>query len=147
MFTRILICSDGSASTLRAARAGALIAQKFEADVLILNVYQPSCTPSVYLTVPGGKRDMAGDLKSYIEELRCGIEKDTGRVLDEIGVRYTTLRESGHPVDRIAAVAKDEKVDLIVLGRHGMSRFHSLLLGSVVDGVMHHTLCPVLIVQ
>ena len=38
--------------------------------------------------------------------------------------------KQGHPAEQILSTAKEEGVDLIVVGSHG-SRLHTLLIGSV----------------
>ena len=147
MFSKILICSDGSENALSAARAAGQIALKFGSEVIVLNVFDPSMVPSAFIATPGGEWGMATDIASYTEGIQLAVERDTCKVLDEIGIKYTNKRELGHPVDRISAAARDVKADLIVMGRRGMSGFQSFLLGSVSDGVVHHAHCPVLIVQ
>ncbi len=51
----------------------------------------------------------------------------------------------GHPGHVICDHAKSIKPDLIVLGKHGKSRFEELLLGSVSRYVIEQSLCDVLI--
>jgi nucleotide-binding universal stress UspA family protein len=46
----------------------------------------------------------------------------------------------------ITRVAKEDKVDLIVVGSNGASGLERLVLGSVAVAVMHQSTCPVLIV-
>jgi nucleotide-binding universal stress UspA family protein len=52
----------------------------------------------------------------------------------------------GHPGYVIYDYAKKMKPDLIVLGKHGRSRFDELLLGSVTQHALDQTSCDVLIV-
>jgi nucleotide-binding universal stress UspA family protein len=52
----------------------------------------------------------------------------------------------GHPGHVIYDHAKKMKPDLIVLGKHGRSRFDELLLGSVTQHVLDQISCDVLIV-
>ncbi len=52
---------------------------------------------------------------------------------------------SGHPVDHIIEFAKQNNVDLIVMGSHG-KRGLSRLLGSATNGVINHAPCDVLTV-
>ena len=47
----------------------------------------------------------------------------------------------------IIGFADKEKVDLIILGTRGRTRFKKLLLGSVADGVVTHSSCPVMVVR
>jgi nucleotide-binding universal stress UspA family protein len=58
----------------------------------------------------------------------------------------TALRE-GVPHDEIAALARDERADLVVLGTHGRGGVNRALLGSVADRVVRLAPCPVLTVR
>ena len=54
--------------------------------------------------------------------------------------------EFGSPSLNVVSLAKDHKVDLIVVGSHGRHGI-KLLLGSTANGVLHHALCDVLAVR
>ena len=49
--------------------------------------------------------------------------------------------------DAIVDVAREEKVDLIVMGTHGKTGLRRLLLGSVAENVIRYAECPVLVVR
>ncbi|MCL5735969.1 MAG: universal stress protein [Actinobacteria bacterium] len=51
----------------------------------------------------------------------------------------------GHPAEVLLDQAKD--AGMIVLGSHGRGEFATLLLGSVVQQVIHHAPCPVVVVR
>jgi nucleotide-binding universal stress UspA family protein len=51
--------------------------------------------------------------------------------------------ESGHPADRLVAVAEAERASLIVVGSHGT---RSSLLGSISAEVSRRAPCPVVVV-
>ncbi len=51
---------------------------------------------------------------------------------------------TGDPGSRIAGFAKEQEVDLIVMGTHGRSGLLHLLLGSVAEAVVRHAHCPVM---
>jgi universal stress protein A len=52
----------------------------------------------------------------------------------------------GIPDQEIVQVAKQEQIDLIVLGSHGRHGL-ALLLGSTANSVLHHANCDVLAVR
>jgi nucleotide-binding universal stress UspA family protein len=47
----------------------------------------------------------------------------------------------------IVEYAEKEKIDLIVVGTRGMSRFRKLLLGSVASKVVTYAHCNVMVVK
>jgi nucleotide-binding universal stress UspA family protein len=53
----------------------------------------------------------------------------------------------GHPIEEILRVARNGRVDLIVLGAKGHSNLGLLMLGSVSQGVVQHATLPVLIAR
>lgn len=53
----------------------------------------------------------------------------------------------GKPAEEIVRLARDEAVDLIVMGTHGRSGFRHVLLGSVAETVMRTAPCPVFTVK
>lgn len=147
MFKRILVCSDGSDSALKAVKAAAEIACKFSGTVTLVHVFDPSVAPIPFVGVPGTELLAADNVGAYTDAVYTSLEKQAAVVLDEAGVPYTTRREIGHPGDRIAGLAHDIGTDLIVLGSRGLSAWRSLVLGSVSDNVVHHAHCPVLIIR
>lgn len=54
---------------------------------------------------------------------------------------------SDHPADAIATYAKQNDIDLIVMGTHGRDGFTHLLMGSVAERVVRTASCPVLTVK
>jgi len=50
-------------------------------------------------------------------------------------------------VKQIVTHAKTNKVDLVIMGSHGLTGWKKVLLGSVANGVSQQVHCPVLIVK
>jgi nucleotide-binding universal stress UspA family protein len=146
MFNHILIASDGSEHALKAARAGAEIAQKFGAEVTLLSVFDPPQHRTPLVDNESTVLD-ADTVARYADEVQEAVEYNTGKVIREVGMAYTPRREIGHPVDVIVSVAARSRVDLIVMGSRGLGGLESFLLGSVSDRVLHHAHCPVLIMK
>jgi len=147
MFTHILIASDGSEHAMRAAKYAAELSKKFDAKLTLITVLDP---PAV---LPANVMEMwaAVDITPMMEvaeKMQDAIEKATQNVLTQAGITdFECVREVGHPVDMIIAVAARQSVDLIVLGSRGLGGLQSFLLGSVSDRVLHHAHCPVLVVR
>ncbi len=142
MFTKILLASDGSEGALKAARAAALLARKFDAPLLIVNVFPP-----LLMTFPSYAMNGLDMPVGLVEEGQQKVLSATGRIADEAGVLHTDRAEIGIPADTIVRIAGDVGADLVVVGCQGLSELETLLLGSVSDAVAHHARCPVLIVK
>ena len=148
MFHRILACVDGSASALGAAGTAASLARSFRSEVLALNVFHTGSADPANIDVWAPKMDQDAMVlrgrkhRNVIEPTVMSIFE-----LQDVPCRY--IQEAGHEseVDAILRVAEREKADLIVIGSRGLRGIKELLLGSVSSGVLHHAVCPVLIVR
>jgi nucleotide-binding universal stress UspA family protein len=67
---------------------------------------------------------------------------------DRTGLRaVAAVRKSDAPAEEIVRYARDESIDLVVLGTHGRQGVAHLLVGSVAEKVVRAAPCPVLIVR
>lgn len=57
------------------------------------------------------------------------------------------VEQSTSPAASIAAYAKDQKADCIVIGHKGKSNLERLLVGSVAQAVVAHAPCSVFVVK
>ena len=63
------------------------------------------------------------------------------------GRTTTRLIAAGDPAAKIATVARDEDVDLIVMATHGSGGLTRLTMGSVATSVLHRAATPMLLVR
>jgi nucleotide-binding universal stress UspA family protein len=68
-------------------------------------------------------------------------------ILAEAGVQAEPIPAIGNPAAEIISAAESRHVDLIVIGRQGMSAVRQFLLGSVADRVVRDATCDVLVVR
>jgi nucleotide-binding universal stress UspA family protein len=69
------------------------------------------------------------------------LETQKKDVVDKIIISASSI------VGEIVGFADKEKIDLIILGTRRRTGFKKLLLGSVAEGVVTHSSCPVMIVR
>jgi nucleotide-binding universal stress UspA family protein len=74
----------------------------------------------------------------YEEAARNDQVKADSEILYDIG-----KSEAGMIID----YAKENGIDIIVMGTRGRSKFKRLVIGSVASKVFHHAHCPVLVVR
>jgi nucleotide-binding universal stress UspA family protein len=140
MYRRILVPSDGSEHALRAVRTAADLAERFDAEVVLLTV----------VSVPQALVMLAGIGDDVVEEY---IEK-TGRealasALEEFAAHRVGVEvkvEVGAAAEQIVRQAHETGADLVVMGKRGLGEIRGLLLGSVSDRVTHGLSVPVLLV-
>jgi nucleotide-binding universal stress UspA family protein len=141
-YKRILVGYDGSENAKRAlARAIALSTEQGSAIRIVfvvttvLTVYGP--TPPYY--PPGFPAQMIKEGKRSLEEA-LNTAKDAG-------CSVSGSVEDGHPSEIVLRLAESEGIDLIVLGRRGISGVERFLMGGVSSSVVNHSKCDVLIVK
>jgi nucleotide-binding universal stress UspA family protein len=79
-------------------------------------------------------------------EARETLDKAKAKVEEENIPCETIVRISGQPHESIVQEAKEKKIDLIVMGTHGRTGLKKLIMGSVVQKVIGHAPCSVMVV-
>jgi nucleotide-binding universal stress UspA family protein len=140
---KILIPVDGSAYAQHAVeyviRNGA--AWKESPQVLLLNVQWNVAVGNVKLFIS------QETINDYYREQGMVALQPARAALDAAALPYQYHISVGTPAEAIAQYADQQKVDQIVMGRQGQGGLQSLLLGSVVNKVLHLAKCPVLLVM
>lgn len=140
-YQHILVAADFSEHAERAVERAQDLAQRYGAELGIIHVveYLPVMDSSFGPIAPFDVEltdQMVESAKKRLADLagRAGIPADRQWV------------EMGSPKAEIIRIAKEQNVDLIVLGSHGRHGI-ALLLGSTASSVMHHAECDVLAVR
>lgn len=140
---KILIPVDGSANAQRAVDyvIDHIAALKETPQLLLLNVQWNVATGNVKLFINQQTID------DYYREQGMAALKSACAALDIASLPYQYHISVGTPAEAIAQYAEEQKIDQIVMGRQGQGGLQSLLLGSVVNKVLHLASCPVLLVR
>jgi nucleotide-binding universal stress UspA family protein len=140
---KILIPVDGSANAQRAVDQVIkyIAALKETPQLLLLNVQWNVATGNVKLFI-----DQEAINDFYREQGMAELQSARA-ALDTAGLHYQYHISVGTPAEAIAQYADEEGVDQIVMGRQGQGAVKTLLLGSVVNKVLHLAKCPVLLVK
>ncbi|HRK40231.1 MAG TPA: universal stress protein [Burkholderiaceae bacterium] len=144
MFKKILVPSDGSVQSHKAAIVAADLAKSQGAEVVGIYVIDP------FPFIGVGDASAVG-LQAYMAEAQAAAGQslaDIRTMCEEKGVKFagdTIERTSAY--EGILETAKAEKCDLIVMGSHGRRGIQALILGSVAQKVLTHTDLPVMIIK
>jgi nucleotide-binding universal stress UspA family protein len=95
----------------------------------------------VPLTMPHVPED------KVLRTARARLEKFVAENLLEIDNKVTSRVLIGTPFVEIIRYAREQSIDLIVMGTHGRNALASMLLGSVAERVVRKASCPVLTVR
>jgi len=135
---RILAPTDFSEYSTEGINYALALADKFGSELHLLHVLEmhASSTP----VFAGGLA-----LTPRVQESREAAEQALLRIAEERqAVRATVV---GPPFLEILRYARDNEIDLIVMGTHGRSGLAHVLLGSVAERVVRKSSCPVLTVR
>ena len=140
---KILIPVDGSANAQRAVDyvVKNIVALKEQPQLLLLNVQWNVATGNVKLFI---NQETIND---YYREQGMAALQSARAALDAAALPYQYHISVGTPAEAIVQYANEQSVDQIVMGRQGQGGLQSLLLGSVVNKVLHLAECPVLLVK
>jgi nucleotide-binding universal stress UspA family protein len=141
----ILVCYDRSAGAHHAVEtAGALFPGR---PAIVLHVWSPA---SAMAFAYGGAVSLPSYDDDALREAARKLADDGARIATAAGLAAVSeiCEVTGDgAVQTILDVAERHDAALIVLGARGLSRFRSMLLGSVSNGVAQHARRPVLIVR
>lgn len=137
-YKKILVAYDGSASARSALMAAGKIAGEEKSWIKVVAVVPVYEGDLELIGVDRIKETISGPGKKIVSEAR--------KLADEIGLHVLTDLEQGEPYERIVHIADDEKCDLIVMGRRGISHLERELMGGVTARVIGHTDRDVLVV-
>lgn len=140
---KILIPVDGSAGADRAVDHVLAMASllKEAPQILLLNAQWSIAFGNVKLFI---NQETIND---YYREQGMTALATARKKLDAAGLPYTYHVSVGTPAEAIVQYAEEKQVDLIVMGAQGQGGLSSLLLGSVVNKVVHVATMPMLLVK
>ncbi len=141
MITRILVPTDFSTVANNALSYAIGLAKQTKASIHVLHIKNFPLT------------DAAFPMDTYatlIEEMdaisKSGLENIKSTLLAPSGVTYTTNDVVGFVNDEIERYAKENEIDLIVMGTTGASGLQELLVGSNAATTVARSEIPVLVI-
>jgi nucleotide-binding universal stress UspA family protein len=145
MFKHILLPTDGSPLSLRAAKAAVRFARANGARITAFYaapVYYPNISGDF---VPANFVSLA----EFTRRAKAKADKVLGQVKDlaeAAKVRCTSVQASSDaPHEAVIKAAKAHKCDLIFMASHGRRGLSGLLIGSETNKVLTHCKVPVLV--
>lgn len=147
MYRKILVGLDGSSHAIDATRSAVALAKAFDSELHLLTVTRPfkvSTELRHYLEA----ENLLGEPKYVMDEMTNSIVADARDIAAESGLENTkTVVREGKPARTILEYAKDNGIDLIVVGSRGVGELDAALLGSVSQKVSLLSECTVMIVR
>lgn len=141
---RLLFPTDFSEPSKVAQQYAMALAHQFDAELHLLHVVSPVMP---YTDISTGWAMPQFETQQQLEAAERTLMET---VIDEKwSSEHRVIRSTvfGIPVDQILSYAKNQEIDLIVLGTHGFSGLTHALIGSVAEKLVRLAHCPVLTVH
>ena len=135
-----MVPTDGSEFAEKAQRHALFLAKVSGAEIVAVSVTENNFVNGLPLD------DEVYQLNQILNERSEENLKEFDK-LNEDNIKITHVIREGSPAKVILEVAKEEDVDLIVMGSSGKSGFDRFIMGSVADKVVNSAKCAVLVVH
>ena len=140
MYNKILVPTDGSDFEKKAQKHALFLSKVSGAEIIALSVTENNFVNGLPLD------DEVYQLNQILNERSEENLKEFDEI-NEDNLKITHVVREGSPAKVILEVAKEEDVDLIVMGSSGKSGFDRFIMGSVADKVVNSAKCAVLVVH
>jgi nucleotide-binding universal stress UspA family protein len=138
VISTVAVGTDGSPTAAEAVRVATELAQRFEAELVLLSASQESKASR------RGQIDeemqWAYSASARAREILARAQEDAQRQ----GISCRTLIDEGDPAEVLVRLASECDADLLVIGNKGIKR---RVLGSVPNTVTHKAPCSVVVVK
>lgn len=140
----VLVPTDFSETSDSALRYGKALASAFGATLHVVHVVeepygQPWAVEAYGFSLAALQDEWIKDAQARLAASVTDEERKT--------LKTTTTTVLGHPVMEVLRYAKDNNIDLVVMGTHGRGPLGHVVLGSVAERVVRKAPCPVLTVR
>ena len=142
---KILFATDFSENSSKARQCAIDYAKAFNAEIFIIHVINSST-----IGYPSLERGVPLDIRTALEAIQESVDKALELLAEKCSASVSNVHTTsriGVPAYEIARFAKENAIELIVMGTHGWTGFKHLILGSTSENVVRTADCPVLTVR
>jgi maltose/moltooligosaccharide transporter len=142
VYDRVVVGSDGTATSLYAVDRAAEVAQAAQARLVVVTAYREGDQNPAPGTAEGLHRDLYGAeaAREALGRSVTALTRERARYIDQRLV-------AGDPAQALLNVVGNDPANLIVVGNRGLGASEGQLLGSVPAAVVRNAVCDVLVVQ
>ncbi len=139
-YKKIMVCLDYSEEARQVALRAQELTNLYGPPLTLVHVVEPLMVDAGY--------DIFMDISPDLEDTRMEAAKTSLENLQKnLGLTdVEVLVEEGPVKSEILRIAKENDIDLVVIGSHGRHGI-SLLLGSTANAILHGAQCDVLSVR
>ena len=143
-YKKVLFCTDFSDNADYAFDFAYGIAKRDQGILYILHVipYNPhQAYAESFITT----EDLEKIQKAVEEDIANNYNERYEKKIED-GIAYEFVTKSGREDEEILTFAKQENVDIIVMGTHGKTGIEHVFFGSVAEKVLRHSPFPVFVI-
>lgn len=141
--SKILVATDLSDLSMQALGAGETMAERFDADLVLVYVLEDPFPPYGIEYMP----NQLDEIRDKHHERASARLEEAAEDLKKRGIRVTQKVLNGIPHAEIVEFAKNGEFDMICLATHGRGFISRTILGSTTERVLREAPCPVLAVR
>jgi nucleotide-binding universal stress UspA family protein len=134
---KILLATDGSEYSRNASARAMALTKAHGSELQVVSA----------TNVPSDFHAEAPEVSEKLCEWPRYCLADVREQAVKMGVHPECLVRQGEAYKAILSVAEEQLANLIVVGSHGRTGLKRLLMGSVTEKLIGHSLCPVLVVK
>ena len=138
MFEKIVVAIDGSEASTHALQTACDLAGKYSSEVHLVHSPQIETTG---LAVGSGAVEIAPSPEKIAEAGKEVIDQALVQAKALGCVPTNCIISNGDPAKEILKAVNSTNADLVIMGRRGLGRVTSLLMGSVSQEVSHNAQC------
>jgi nucleotide-binding universal stress UspA family protein len=144
-FRKIMLATDFSKTSEKALETALAFKDKFGCFLDVVHVFDASTfeMPAPYYFMPGVNEWVDNHFNEVKEKGRQALKDMLPGLGDDCSGHFI----EGRTKEKVLEFAKENDIDLIVLGTHGHSGFNHFVLGSVAETIVRKAHCPVLVVR
>jgi nucleotide-binding universal stress UspA family protein len=139
---KILVPTDFSKTGLLALEHAAIITRLSKGDLYLLHVVEVPDSGYIYQPLVTVK-----DIKEREAESLSRLNKMAKELSRKHNITVKTLCTNGRPSYEIVEAVKNKKIDLVIMGTHGVHGFNEFFVGSNAHKTVTICPCPVITVQ
>lgn len=142
---KILFPTDFSDYSVHALTYAVSFAESCKAEIHVLHIVDEAY--QYWMAMGPGALPVGPPPDEMLALSQKEMEKFVASKLAGVKAPVTKAVLVGRPFIEIIRYARDEKIDMIVMGTHGRSGLRHAILGSVTERVVRKAPCPVLTIR
>jgi nucleotide-binding universal stress UspA family protein len=144
IFQKHLVPFDGSKGSIHALKLALDIATKYKSKVTVSYCIQ---RPLYIKDRPSDSR-FVKNINKTLKKQAMVILSQAQRIANQNDFKVNScILESDSTVKKLVSFAKSAKMDTVIMGTHGKTKWKRQTIGSVASGVSQNVHCPVILVR